>query len=130
MAVVNYGCAADGLSAAGGVATEMTKFAQAALNPNGDPTPPGSISVTDAVNRVYREGRNKLAHGEMAGLFEDLSEIRTIGDSLLANLFDAVTFALAAIIDQLPATFTVPEQHAYRVLEERLKKRHVNPSSP
>ncbi len=81
------------------------------------------------MNRVYREGRNKLAHGEMAGLFEDVSEIRMIGDAFLANLFDAVTFELAAIIDQRPAILTVPEDHAYRALKERLKQRVVNPSS-
>jgi len=122
MAVVNYGCAADGLSAAGGPATEMTKFAQAASA--------GSISVADAVNRVYREGRNKLAHGEMAGLFEDLSAIRMVGDALLANLFDAVTFELAAMIDNRPAILTLQEQQAYRALVERLKQRLVTPSTP
>lgn len=40
---------------------------------------------------VYREGRNKLAHGEMSGLLEDLAETRAIGDALLVNLFDAIT---------------------------------------
>lgn len=123
MAAVNYGCAADGLSGAGGEAKEMTTFAEAALNPKGEATPPGSLSIADAVNKVYREGRNKLAHGEMPGLFEYLSETRAVGDALLVNLFDVVTFELAAIIDQRPAILDVPEAHAYRALEERLKQR-------
>ncbi|TWI17487.1 hypothetical protein IQ15_07419 [Bradyrhizobium yuanmingense] len=82
------------------------------------------------MNRVYREGRNKLAHGETAGLFEDLSAIRMVGDALLANLFDAVKFELAAIIDNRPAILTLQEQHAYRALVERLKQRLVTPSTP
>lgn len=123
MAIVNYGCAADGLSGAGGDAGAMTVFAEAALNPKGEPTPPSSLSIADAVTKVYREGRNKLAHGEMAGLLEDLSEIRAVGDALLVNLFDALTLELAAIIDQRPTILGVSEKHAYRALEERLKQR-------
>jgi hypothetical protein len=123
MAVVNYGCAADGLSGAGGDSVAMTKFAEAALNPKGGPTPQGSLSIADAVTMVYREGRNKLAHGEMAGLFEDLSGTRSVGDVLLVSLFDAVTFELARVIDQKPIILTLDENHAYRALEERLKQR-------
>lgn len=123
MAVVNYGCAADGLSGAGGNATKMIEFAEAALNPQAKPVPSKSISIADAVNRVYREGRNKLAHGEAAGLLEDLTEIRSIGDALLAGLFDVVTSELAAIIDTGSPVLTVPEDHAYRALETRLKAR-------
>jgi hypothetical protein len=123
MAVVNYGCAADGLSCAGGDAAVMTAFAEAALNPKGQPSKPGSLSIADAVTKVYREGRNKLVHGEMAGLLEDLSETRAVGDALLATLFDAVTFEFAAVIDQRPAILTLPEKHAYRALEARLKQR-------
>ena len=85
MAVVDYGCAADGLSGAGGDAAAMTTFAEAALNPKGQPTPPRSLSIADAVTRVYRAGRNKLAHGEMTGLLEDLWEPRAIGDQLLVT---------------------------------------------
>ena len=123
MAVVNYGCAADGLSGAGGNATAMTTFAEAALNPKAQPTPSGSFSITEAVTKVYREGRNKLAHGEMTGLFEDLSEARAVGDALLVNLFDAVTFELAEIITNRPAILTLNENHAYRALETRLRQR-------
>lgn len=123
MAVVDYGCAADGLSGAGGTATEMTTFAELALNPEGKPIPAGHIGIGEAVNRVYREGRNKLAHGETAGLFEDLSEIRGVGDALLVNLFDVVTLELAAIIDDKPHILSVPEEHAYRALQARLKSR-------
>lgn len=123
MAVVNYGCAADGLSGAGGSANDMTTFAKAALNPKGLPTPPGAISIADAVTKVYREGRNKLAHGEMTGLFEDLSEARAIGDSLLVNLFDAFTLELARVITERSPILTIDEKHAYRAFEERLKQR-------
>lgn len=123
MAVVNYGCAADGLSGAGGDAAVMTTFAEAALNPGKEATPPNSLSIDDAVNKVYREGRNKLAHGEMAGLLEDLSALRAVGDSLLVNLFDVVTLEIAEIIDKRPAILTVPEKHAYRALLGRLTAR-------
>jgi hypothetical protein len=126
MAVVNYGCAADGLSGAGGAAAAMTTFAEAALNPQGQPIKPGALSIADAVTKVYLEGRNKLAHGEMAGLLEDISDTRAIGDALLVNLFDAVTFELATVIDQRPVILTLNEKHAYRALEDRLKQRLLN----
>ncbi|MFX7731951.1 hypothetical protein ABTK10_20690, partial [Acinetobacter baumannii] len=83
------------------------------LNPQAKPVPPGHLTIEDAVTKVYREGRNKIAHGETAGLFEDLSEIRSVGDSLLLALLDAVTVELAAIIDQRPEILAVPEEHAY-----------------
>lgn len=127
MAVVNYGCAADGLSGAGGVANDMTEFAEAALNPTDEPTPLGSLSVSEAVNKVYREGRNKLAHGESSGLFEDLSETRAVGDSLLTHLFDAVTFELVAMMEERPELPTLQERHAYKALTARLKQRRLMP---
>jgi hypothetical protein len=123
MAVVNYGCAADGLSGAGGNAGAMTAFAEAALNPEGKPTPPGSLRIADVVTRVYREGRTKLTHGEMAGLLEDLSEARAIGDALLVNLFDRVTFELAEVISNRPQILTIDEKSAYRAFEARLRQR-------
>lgn len=129
MAVVDYGCAADGLSGAGGEASVMTHFAEAALNPKGEATPQNSMSIADAVTKVYREGRNKLAHGETFGLLEDLSEARSVGDALLVNLFDAVTFELGDAIEFRPEIFTVPEKHAYRALEARLKRRGQDGSS-
>lgn len=121
MAIVNYGCAADGLSGAGGEAKIMTEFAEAALNPKGESTPHGSVSIADAVTAVYREGRNKLAHGETPGLLEDLTETRRIGDSLLVNLFDVVTAELASLVVSNSPILTVTEKHAYRAFIERLK---------
>ena len=123
MAIVDYGCAADGLSAAKGKATAITAFAESALNPKGDPTPAGLLSIPKAVTKVYREGRNKLAHGEATGLFEDLTETRAIGDTLLVNLFDPVTFELALIVDTRPDVLQLDEANAYRFLDARLKKR-------
>lgn len=123
MAVVNYGCAVDGLCGAGGYSNTMTEFAQAALNPKGEQTPDGSRSIEDVVTTVYREGRNKLAHGEMPGLFEDFFEMRSIADALLVNLFDAVTAELASMIADRPDIFTVSEKNAYRAFRERLQKR-------
>ncbi|TPI60973.1 hypothetical protein FJ420_31040 [Mesorhizobium sp. B3-1-3] len=118
MAVVNYGCAADGLSGAGGVAKVMVAFAQAALNPKAEPA--FNEAVATAVHRVYREGRNKLAHGESSGLFEDLAEIRSIGDTLLVSLFDVATLELAKALEQRPQVFEVDEKAAYRALLARL----------
>ena len=123
MAVVKYGCAADGLSGAGGNAGAMTIFAEAALNPKALPTPPGSLSIADAVTKVYREGHNKLAHGEMTGLLEDLSEARAIGDALLVHLFDAFTLELAEVITSRQVILTLDEKLAYRAFEERLRQR-------
>ena len=123
MAVVDYGCAVDGLLGAGGASAKMVDLAEAALNPKGNPTPSGAISVADAVNRLYVEGRNKLAHGEIAGLFEDLSELRAIGDDLLAKLFDVITIELADFIRNKPHYLTVSEEHAFRALKARLKQR-------
>lgn len=123
MAVVNYGCAADGLSGAGGLAKEMVAFAEVALNPKKLPDPPGSLSVAQAVNRVYREGRNKLAHGEAPGLFEDLADLRSIGDNLLAQLFDIVTIELAAALKVRKNWFEVDEKSAYKAFRIRLEQR-------
>lgn len=123
MAVVNYGCAADGLSGAGGTAATMTEFAQVALDPKGSPTSEGWLNIEDAVTAVYREGRNKLAHGETSGLLEDLAQTRSTGDALLANLFNSVTTELADIIGDRPEILRVNEKHAYRAFKERLRQR-------
>ena len=123
MAVVDYGCAADGLSGAGGDAKAMTEFAEAALNPKAAPTGAGSLSVSDAVSKIYREGRNKLAHGEESGLFEDQSDTRAIGDNLLSLLMNELTPEIAEIIANRPQILTIPEEHAYRALITRLKSR-------
>lgn len=123
MAVVNYGCSVDGLSGAGGSCNEMVTFAEAALNPKGNPTPTGVLSVADAVTRLYVEGRNKLAHGETPGLFEDLKELRAIGDDLLAKLFDIVTTELADFICNHPKYLTVDVKHGFRALKTRLAQR-------
>jgi hypothetical protein len=120
MAVVDYGCAADGLSGAGGSAKDMTAFAVAALKPIDDSGSDGKLTVDAAVNIVYREGRNKLAHGEMSGLLEDLAEPRAVGDALLMALFDAVTPVLADLLKNEPNLFRVDEKPAYRLLVAKL----------
>ncbi len=120
MAVVNYGCAADGLSGAGGAAKDMTRFAEAALKSDEDSVLDGGLTVDDAVHKVYREGRNKLAHGEMSGLLEDLLEPRIVGDALLTALFDVVTPALADLLQNEPNLLKLDEKRAYRFLEAKL----------
>ena len=124
MAVVNYGCAADMLSGAGGESRAITQFAEAALAPTeAGETHDGALTVGKAVEMVYVEGRNKLAHGETPGLLEDFSERRRVGDSLLANLFYVVTLALAEIVaDQESPVLGLRKQHAFRFLKERLRR--------
>lgn len=131
MAVVNYGCAADGLSGAGGRAKDMTTFAEAALKPADDAIPTGGLTVDAAVHKVYREGRNKLAHGEMSGLLEDLAEPRAVGEALLSALFDVVTPVLADLLQHEPNLLELDEKRAYRLLEAKLSanktcQRHSN----
>ena len=123
IAVVNYGCAVDGLSGAGGNSRAMTRFAEAALNPRAEPTPANSLSISDAVTIVYGEGRNKLAHGQEPGLLEDLTQTRQIGDALLVKLFDPVTFELDNIVASRPDILDLDEKHAYRAFQERLRQR-------
>ena len=123
VAVVNYGCAVDGLSGAGGNSGAMTRFAEAALNPTAEPTLANSLSISDAVKIVYREGRNNLAHGKEPGLFEDLTDTRQIGDTLLVKLFDPVTFELDNIVAHRPCIFDLDEKPAYRAFQERLRQR-------
>ncbi|MEQ7862784.1 hypothetical protein ABQZ69_10430 [Xanthomonas sp. WHRI 8391] len=120
MAVINYGCAVDGLSGAGGTAKEMIILAEAALKSGEDPTSEG-MSIEDAVTKVYLEGRNKLAHGEMSGLLEDLSEIRDIGEFLLSALFETVTPVLADLLRSEPNITKIAEKHAYRLLRIKLQ---------
>lgn len=120
MAVVDYGCAADGLSGAGGSAKEMTAFAETALKPE------GALTVDAAVHKVYREGRNKLAHGEMSGLLEDLAEPRVVGEALLSALFDVVTPVLADLLQNEPNLPKLDEKGAYRLLEAKLAARKAS----
>ena len=101
----------------------MTEFAEAALNLKVEPALQGVLSIADAVTTVYREGRNKLAHGESPGLLEDLEEPRVIGDALLTHLFDAVTVELAVVIKTREEILTLDEKHAYRAFQERLRQR-------
>ena len=126
MAVVNYGCAADGLSGAGGIAKNMTRFAEAALKPDGETVSDGVLTIDAAVHKVYREGRNKLAHGEMSGLFEDLAETRAVGEALLSALFDVVTPVLADLLQNEPNLLKLDEKNAYRLLETKLVKKKAN----
>lgn len=124
MAVVHYGCALDGLTGAGGDIKPMTTFAEAALNPKaGQATSGDGVSVAEAVRRVYAEGRNKLAHGEMPGLLEDLADVRRLGDDLLVHLFDRVTLDLADVVNQTPAKLDIPSDHAIRGQIARLARR-------
>ncbi len=123
MAVVDYGCAADGLSGAGGKIGKITKFAEAALNPKGAITPTGILSVKEAVQRVYGEGRNKLAHGEKYGLLEDHHETRTIGDNLLTALLNEITPEIAKIIATRTQILDISEDHAFKALVTRLSNR-------
>jgi hypothetical protein len=124
MAVVHYGCALDGLTGAGGDIKRMTEFAEAALSrATGTASTAGGVTVAEAVRRVYAEGRNKLAHGEMPGLFEDLADVRRLGDDLLVHLFDRVTFDLADVINNSPAKLDIPSDHAIRGQIARLKQR-------
>lgn len=126
MAVVDYGCAADGLSGAGGTAKDMTAFAETALKPEGETVPEGALTVNAAVHKVYREGRNKLAHGEMSGLLEDLAEPRAVGEALLSALFDVVTPVLADLLQNEPNLPKLDEKRAYRLLEAKLAARKAN----
>jgi len=126
MAVVNYGCAADGLSGAGGKASDMTSFAETALKPEGENVPEGALTVDAAVHKVYREGRNKLAHGEMSGLLEDLTEPRAVGESLLSALFDVVTPVLADLLENEPNLRKLDEKQAFRLLEAKLAARKAS----
>lgn len=123
MAVVKYGCALDGLSGACGDKGEITDFVKIALGlNNGDEPSGGALSVGEAVELVYGEGRSALAHGGVPGLLEDFSKARTLGDSLLATLFYPVTLALASLIaDKGSPALTLKRGAAYRALKLRME---------
>ena len=123
MAVVDYGCAADGISAAGGSVNPMIAFAVAALeSPVKSPANVG-LTVSDAVRRLYADGRNKIAHGEVSGLLEDHSDTRMIGDNLVAALLNEVTPVIAGLFAVNDRMLEVGEAHAYRALKDKLKAR-------
>ena len=125
MAVMKYGCAVDMLSGAGGDSRAITEFAEAALTPReAGESHDSALTVAEAVKMVYVEGRSKLAHGETAGLLEDFSEPRKVGDFLLANLSYVVTPVLAEIIaDEDSRVLGVSKQHACRYLKERMQRK-------
>ena len=114
MAVVHYGCALDGLTGAGGSIKPMTDFAEAALAPAPESAGGAGVPIAEAVRPVYAEGRNKLAHGEMPELLEDLGDVRRLGDDLLVHLFDRVTLDLAEAIVTTPLKLDIPSDHAIR----------------
>ena len=122
MAVVKYGCALDGLSGGGGDSRKITKLLEAALAPReGDEAPSGALSLADAVEMVYREGRSALAHGGSPGLLEDYSRLRNMGDVLLAAFFYPVTLAVARLMER-PDALTLGRKNAFRLLKKRLRK--------
>lgn len=125
MAVVDYGCAADGISGAGGNVNPMIEFAEALLRPSkASAGTTGTTGIGDAVRRVYADGRNKLAHGEESGLLEDHSETRTLGDNLMAAILVEITPVLAELISKRDRILEVSETHGYKALVIRLKTRH------
>lgn len=121
MAVVDYGCAADGISGAGGEIGPMIEFAEALLGPGSGST--SALSIGDAVRRVYADGRNKLAHGEESGLLEEHAETRTLGDNLVAAMLIEITPVLAALFAGKDRMLTVGWKHGYRALITKLKAR-------
>ena len=122
MAVVKYGCALDGLSGGGGNTRDITEFVKAALLTKEDVKPPdGTLSLDDAVKRVYRDGRSMLAHGSAPGLLEDFSESRVVGDVLLAALFDRVTFVVAHLIEEDSIDLAISRKNLFRFLKERFR---------
>lgn len=123
MGVVDYGCAADGISGAGGSVKPMIEFAVAALESPVAASATGGLSVADAVRRVYADGRNKIAHGEVSGLLEDHSETRMIGDNLVAALLNELTPIMAGLFAVKDKMLEVGEAHAYKALEARMKAR-------
>ena len=126
MAVVKYGCAADVLSGAGGKAQGIVEFATAALEPGGEREGEElgiADWIKDAVAKVYESGRSGLAHGGIPGVLEDLTEERRVGDVLLVNLFDAMTFEVADIVEKGNRILKLRRKHAYRALRKRLRRR-------
>ena len=123
IAIVDYGCAADGISGAGGAVNSMIEFAAAALGSPAVPSATEGLSVADAVRRVYAEGRNKIAHGEVSGLLEDHSETRKIGDNLVVALLNEVTPIIADLLAVQDKMLEIGEAHAYRALKVRMNAR-------
>ena len=127
MATVKYGCAVDMISGGGG-SRAITSFVEAALERrDGGEQRSGPLSVADAVEMVYREGRSRLAHGGTPGLLEDFSKRRRVGDALLASLFYPVTLALAELIAEGSPALTSGRKIAFRALEVRMQNMIVGP---
>lgn len=126
MAVVKYGCALDGLSGAGGKSRDIAEFVESALKPvHADESPEGALTAAEAVELVYEKGRNKLTHGEIAGVLEDFSMPRRVGDALFASSFDAVTWALAEFVAEKDShVLEFGKKSAYRALMARMRTRH------
>ena len=60
MAVVKYGRAADVLCGAGGNKSNMTTFAETALNPKNESPAAKAVSIKDAVRKVYASDERLL----------------------------------------------------------------------
>lgn len=121
MAVIDYGCAVDGLTGASGTADEISSFVQSALVGDAENSPESVVKINEMVDRVYREGRNKLAHGESPGLFEDLHQNRHLGEELLSILMNVVTVELSEYLEEKLDTLSqLDYKIACRALKERL----------
>lgn len=123
IAVVDYGCAMDGVSGAGGSIGPMTEFAEAVLRPDAVPATESGLTVKEAVRRVYAEGRNKLAHGEEPGLLEDQQEARRISDMLVSLLLNEFTPVLAELIKAKHRMLSLDEKRFYRALIAHMRIR-------
>lgn len=121
MAVVKYGCALDSISGPGKDASaKIDAFVTAAFGPEPPASNPDIPTAKDAVQRVYREGRNKLAHGEEPGLLEDLSQTRRLGDDLVIALFAIVTPTIANLLTPNSRAFETGVD-TFRLLKAKLE---------
>lgn len=128
MAVVKYGCALDSISGPGKDASaKIDAFVAAAFGVPVDPCSPDTLTAKDVVHRVYREGRNKLAHGEEPGLLEDLSQTRGLGDGLIVALVRRVTPIIAEFL--APNSRALEENvQTFRVLSAKLESTRTGPT--
>lgn len=76
--------------------------------------------MSDAVNRLYVEGRNKLAHGESPGLLEDLSDLRpsVTTSSLSYSMLSRSNWQTSS--ETSPQYLNVSQDHAVRALKTAL----------
>ncbi len=130
MALVQYSCAIDIVSDAGGNLPKLTQFVEAAFarQPGAGLLNDGTPSK-DVLNRIYNDGRSGLVHGSRHGLLEDLSEDRRLAFELVRKVLLAVVTRLSNVVREKNPMLGLERKRATSAFLARLQRMTPAPAA-